>query len=292
MEKLFKKTIVFICIYHFFLTGFAFATENSMLVELPQKIIQSFANIKRINHQYDLKTKQLETQIQGIVQEFQNAKNEEHIYSIQQEYLAYRAEGLKEEALKLVGIEKELISAIKNMTQLEQVRNDSRKFGIGAGIDRNDIEAKQAVKGMLKGFQSVLNMVDSLNPEANLSNLQDTFGVMTSMAKSFYTNPSNVSMEFQKKFILESLSFSKSLQGLLGSEHDYLLTRLYYIDSNHIVKQFGKIKLAILGSGIGISDGLKKYHRMDEKVLNSSNPNTLMSQKEYNAGLIQTNFDW
>ena len=292
MKKLFKKAIAFICVCHFFMTGLALATENSMLVDLPKKINQSFANIARIGQQHDLQTKQNEAQIQDILQKLPKAKNEHHIYSIQQEYLAYRAENLKGLARKLVGIENELASVVKNMTQLEQARNDSRKFGIGAGIERNDPEAKQAVKGTLKGFKSILHMVEILNPEANLSNQYDTFSAMNSMAKAFYTNPSNVPLEFQKKVILDCLSLSKSLQGLLGSEHDYLLNTLYYIDSKHIIHQVGEIKLAILGNGLDIKHGLEKDHIMDKKILNISKPDTIMSQKAYNAGLSQTNLDW
>ncbi|MBT6337670.1 MAG: hypothetical protein HOJ48_00065 [Desulfobacula sp.] len=292
MKKLLKKTIVLICIYFIFLTGVATAAENSMLVELPKKINLHLGNIAKIAHKYDVQTIQKEGQIKDIIHRLHNANNQDHIYSIQQEYLAHRAESLKGLAHKIVGIENELTSAVKNIIQLDQLRNDSHKFGIGEGIERNDLEAKQAVKGMLKGFESVLHMVEALNPEVNLSNQYDTFSVMNSMARSFYTNSSNISMESQKKFILEALSLSKSIQGLLGSEHDYLLRRLYYIDSNHIVRQFGKIKLAILGNGLDIKNVLEKHHITDEMVLNHGNSNTILKQENYNTRLNKANYDY
>ena len=269
MEKATTIMIAFISIYIFFLTGMVFATENSLLIELPIKINKSIANIAKFNQQHELQTKEQESQIKNIDDELQNARNQDQVYSLQQEYFAIRAENLAGWANKLMKTESELLSMAQNMDQLEKARNDSHQFGIGTGIDRNDPKAKIAVINTLKGFESLMRMVKSNNPEVNLNNEYDTFQMMNSTARAFYINQRNDSLEGQKRFVLGCLSLSISLQKHLRSEQDHLLNNMYFIDSNNIVRQFGKIKIGILGTG-NITKGLVKYHSMDKKVLGYS----------------------
>ena len=291
MEKATTIMIAFISIYIFFLTGMVFATENSLLIELPIKINKSIANIAKFNQQHELQTKEQESQIKNIDDELQNARNQDQVYSLQQEYFAIRAENLAGWANKLMKTESELLSMAQNMDQLEKARNDSHQFGIGTGIDRNDPKAKIAVINTLKGFESLMRMVKSNNPEVNLNNEYDTFQMMNSTARAFYINQRNDSLEGQKRFVLGCLSLSISLQKHLRSEQDHLLNNMYFIDSNNIVRQFGKIKIGILGTG-NITKGLVKYHSMDKKVLGYSKAPATMQQANYNTEINETIVNW
>lgn len=281
----------------FFLIAFmipvlALGAENPLLVQLPQKINQSLANIEMIGQEHDQKTEQKENEIKRIVEQIHQVNDEKKIYSLQKEYLALRAEMLKSYASRTVQIENELASIVRNMDRLEKVWGDSQKFGLGPGIEREDISSRKAVKGMLNGFRSMIDMVETLDPDSNLGNMKETFVNMNSMGKSYFTNSGHASLQDQKEFILDVLTLSKSVQGVLGAEHDYLLTRLWYIDSNHIVKQFGKIKMSILGDGINVNQGLQNMHEQDQQVLGLGSDMQAMNNGNYNPGYENADTSW
>jgi len=247
--------------------GVALAAENPLLVTLPQQINSSVSKILTLQRSADRQVKAQEQQIQQVVQQIESASGQAEIYALQKEYLALRAETLKAHAEKAVGIEQELAKIAHNLERLDRVRRDSEKFGLGPGILRDDA-SKQAVAEVLQGYGALVSMVETVNPGASLGDLKVSLNTLNGMARTFFSTSNDVaSLEAQKRFVKEAMIAAKSVQRVLGLEHDYLLRNLFYVDARHLVHQFGELRTAVLGEGLDFSQQWEDLHRQDEQVL-------------------------
>ncbi len=260
---------IFMLLLILFNSSVAGASENPLLVKLPAEINAGMAKIYAIGEQFDRVVKAKELQIKRVVEQIEASTNERETFAIQKEYLALRAEVLQAQAKRSVAIENELAKVVQNIDLLEQVRKDSKKYGLGKGISKEDPQAKAAVRSMLGGFKNLVDMVDRLNPASQLGNQRDSLIVMTNMANSFFGMDDNSGLENQRRFLKDAMVMARSVQGILGLEHDHLMQKLYYIDAQHIVQQFGDLKVAIFGKGITVADGFNKWHQLDDQALRS-----------------------
>lgn len=253
------------------LTGMPFsaaAAENPLLVQLPAQINAGMEKIYAIGEQSDRVVQAKEAQIQKLVEKIMASDdNSRETFALQKEYLALRAEVLQALAERSSSIENELAMIIDKTDRLEQVRKDSKKYGLGPGVSKEDPRAKAAVSSMLTGFKNLVDMVEKLNPGSQLQNQKDSLLVMTNMANSFFSMDDNSGLETQRRFLKDAMIMSRSVQGLLGLEHDHLMQKLYFVDAQHIVRKFGELKFAIFGKGVNVADGFGKWHALDDQVL-------------------------
>lgn len=226
-----KHVSIYLVIMIFIHIGSVYAAESSLMVQLPQKIQNSLATIEKVGRESDKEIATMESSIKEIVEKIEHANGSNEIVMLQKQYLEGRARVLRAQAYRTVAVEDELASIADNMQRLAQASRDSRSFGLGAGINPGDEEAKKGVSSMLKGFKGLLGMVQQLNPDKNLNSQFEALTTMNETARSFFAKRSDGSLEEQQRFILESLVLASSVKKILSAEYDYLLQQIYYVDT-------------------------------------------------------------
>ncbi|ACU89346.1 hypothetical protein [Desulfomicrobium baculatum] len=262
-----KHVSIYLVIMIFIHIGSVYAAESSLMVQLPQKIQNSLATIEKVGRESDKEIATMESSIKEIVEKIEHANGSNEIVMLQKQYLEGRARVLRAQAYRTVAVEDELASIADNMQRLAQASRDSRSFGLGAGINPGDEEAKKGVSSMLKGFKGLLGMVQQLNPDKNLNSQFEALTTMNETARSFFAKRSDGSLEEQQRFILESLVLASSVKKILSAEYDYLLQQIYYVDTKNIVNQLGTVQIALKNGGSGIVEGIIDLHTQDDKVL-------------------------
>jgi hypothetical protein len=262
----------------------AHSLENPLAVELPKRINASITNILEEQRQSDKKIKDKEIRIQGIVERIELATDEEEIYSLQKQYLALRAENLRLIASKTVKIQTELESIHTNLRKLAEVQKSGERYALGKGIERDET-SKHAVGEMFKGFHSVISMIETLDPQANLETTKTSLSILDKKAKQYFKGGNANNIEEQISFIQDAMVVAQSVKGMLGVESTYLLGQLYFVDAKNLIQKFGKLKDAIF-AGLDINSLFDGIHADDDKVFTAGG--SAVAEMDGRSGRIDT----
>lgn len=248
------------------------ARESNLLVELPQKIKASIEEVAVAQRQARQSAEAREVRIKQVVEQVDQAEEHEQRVRGQREYLALRAEGLEDQALMVERVEREIAAIAGNLDRLERVRQDSRERGLGEGIRRDDPQARQAISGTFRGIASILKQVENLSPgaTARAGQMLATCRNLDQTAREFFAGRAHESLREQKEFVLEVAMLVQSVKLLLRDEHGYLLSQLWYVDSQDIVVRLGE--MGTLVDGLDVRGALRDWHATDEEVLRSHAP--------------------
>lgn len=248
--------------------GVALGEETPLSVQLNARVNETIHKIIDTQRDAEKQSQQIEEGIKTVVNRIRMSNDDSEIYRLQKEYIALRAEALQVVAAKVVTIEEHFSSIASDLSQLDALKKDSSRSGIGQGIRRDDPVAMKAITETFKGFGNLIDMVETLDPNANLENTRSSVVTLDEVARQFFRSEGDSSLRDQAAFIKEAMVTARSVQRLIGVERDMLLKKLYLVDSKNMIRQFGQLKQVIFNDldVAGLFNGL---HRQDDDVLNA-----------------------
>jgi hypothetical protein len=269
-----------------------FAAENSYLIEvdrLTREVSAGLARITRVSMSSDRQIRRLEDQIHNKLNAVRAARSEPELAACQKEYFDLRSQALAIHAEKADANETELTKLVRNLDRLETAQNNSRTFGLGEGVQADDVQAQTAVAAVLRGQQNLLTMISKVSPGTRIGSQADALSIKIGVANKFFANKRNMNFDEQKRYAVDALLLVRDVKNLLRQSHDDLLQKLYYVDARHTVRQLQDLKVAVLGSVVNGSNGIGAIEAMDNEVINmqidGSHDRFAAGQPGYHSGL-------
>lgn len=245
----------------------AFAAETSYIVNLHKKIKTDFKELEKGQREAETRISQINKDISGLVERIESTENAEARDQLVNQYYKLRAQTLYERVKAINLADGTILRIADNMRQLDTAMAETNRNDDGTMLTKADLPA---ISGTLRGLADIMRPIYAMkSDDPRIQYMGQTIQNLDGRFRYLMDNQKQVSLADRVAYMEDLHAFIGSVRQVAEQERFYLLTKVYTILANNIIKfvdSFGKST-----TGLNLALTIVDDHKKDAQVDRANN---------------------